>query len=121
MYQIIKIGDQDVPMRSSAATQYRFKAIFGTDLMSALTRAYNSPENRGDAAELIPKLGFVMNKQAENVTEWGKLNLQAFLDWADRFDSTAMDEALLDIIAVYNANTKTTSTPKNSGGAPSER
>lgn len=121
MYQVIKIGDQDVPMRSSAATQYRFKSVFGADLMSALSRAYNSPDNRAEAAELIPKLAFIMARQAANETEWGKINTQTFLDWADQYDATDMAEAAIDIVSVYNRNTKTTSSPKNPEGAPSER
>ena len=121
MYQIIKIGDHDVPMRSSAATQYRFKAVFGTDLMSAIAKASNSPEARTDVTELLPMLGFIMARQAADEKEWGKLNEQAFLEWAEQFDAADMSDALLDIMAVYKKNTRTTSTPKNPEGAPSGR
>lgn len=118
MYQVINIGDQSVPMKATAATQYRFKAVFGTDLMSVLSRAYRSQEAQGEVAELIPKLGYIMAKQADPETDWGKLNNQSFMDWAEQFDSTAMDDALLPILGIYNANTKTTSTSKNRVGAP---
>lgn len=121
MYKEIKIGDQSVPMRSSAATQYRFKGVFGTDLMSALSRAYKSQDAQGEIVELVPKLGFIMARQADNEKDWGKINLQTFLDWADQFDSSDMNDALGDILTTYNQNTKTTSTPKNPGGAPSEK
>lgn len=121
MYQIIKIGDQDVPMRSSAATQYRFKAVFGTDLMSALSRANKSPENQTEAAELIPQLGYIMAKQADNSTEWRKLNFEAFLEWADQYDTSDMAIAAPEIVQIYSSSARTTSTPKNPGGAPSGR
>lgn len=119
MYKVVNIGDHAVPMKATAATQYRFKTVFGTDMMSAMTKAYQNKEGQAEIAELIPKLGFVMARQAEGEQNWTSLNMQDFYEWADQFDSTDMDDALLQIIAVYNANTITTSKPKNRAGAPS--
>lgn len=118
MYQIIKIGDLSVPMKATAATQFRYKTVFGTDMMSVLSRAYQNTSERGEAAELIPKLGYIMNRQAEGEKDWTSLNMQTFIEWVDQFDSTAMNNALLSILAIYNANTITTSKPKNPEGAP---
>lgn len=119
MYKVVNIGDHAVPMKATAATQYRFKTVFGTDMMSVLSKAYADKDSRGDVAELIPKLGFIMAKQAEGEKNWTSINVQDFYEWAEQFDSTAMNDALLEILFVYNANTQTTATPKNREGAPS--
>lgn len=119
MYQIIKIGDQSVPMKATAATQFRFKTVFGTDMMSVLSKAYQNKDDRGEVVEIIPKLGYIMARQADGEQDWTSLNMQSFLEWADQFDATEMGEALLEILAVYNANTTTTAKPKNRRGAPS--
>lgn len=121
MFQIIKIGDQSVPMKATAATQYRFKTVFGTDMMSVLSKAFQSQDDRGEVVDIIPKLAYIMARQADGEKDWTSLNTQTFIEWADQFDSTEMGDAYLDILAVYNANTKTTAKPKNRRGAPSGR
>lgn len=121
MFQIIKIGDQSVPMKATAATQFRFKTVFGTDMMSVLSKAYRNEDDRGEAAEVIPKLGYIMARQADGEKDWTSLNMQTFLEWADQFDATEMNDALFEILHLYNANTATTAKPKNRRGAPSGR
>ena len=62
MYNVIKVGDKEVPMMSMASVDLYFKTIFHEDPM----KIQSKPDfDTGDLLDFISKMGFVMAKFAE--------------------------------------------------------
>ena len=109
MYKTIMIGSKEVNMQSNAATPFRFKNIFGLDLLKIFTNA--SEENISTQLEAGQMLAFVMAKQAEGV-DMNKLNVDHFYTWLEDYSSNDMYDALEAIIEVWQSSGKTSSTAK---------
>lgn len=110
MYNIIKIGDEDVPMLSMASVDIYYRNIFHEDAIKLQTKT----QDEGDIINFIMRMGFVMAKFAElkDRKEMNKLNEDAFLDWLDHFERGAYFEALPHIREAYEGQTVTQSDPK---------
>lgn len=111
MFNIVKIGDHDVPMLAMASVDIYYKHCFGSDPIAVQTQ--ENP-NTSDVIELFQRMGFIMAKFAETKSrkEMLKLNEESFIDWIEQFDRTEMIEALPDIRAVYDGEKVTTSQEK---------
>ena len=110
MYNIVKIGEKDVPMLSMASVDIYYRNIFHEDPVKLQT---NDPD-QGDIVNFFLRMAFVMAKFAElkNRAEMNKLNEDAFLDWLDQFDRAAYYDALGDIRLTYEGQAVTESVSK---------
>ena len=112
MYKKIKIGDKEVPMMSMASTDIYYKNTFNEDPLKAASQNMDA----ADAMYMAMKVGFIMNRQTElSRKDMLKLNEEAYLEWLDQFpreDYVELD-TLSEIMDVYNADKKPTSTAKN--------
>lgn len=109
MYKTVTIGSKEVNLQSNAATPFRFKNIFGIDLLKIFTNA--SEENVSEQLEAGQMLAFTMAKQAEGV-DMNKLNIENFYTWLEDFSSNDMYDALEAIIDVWQSSGKTSSKAK---------
>ena len=111
MYDIVKIGDKDIPMLAMASVDIYYKNIFGIDPLTVQTKE-DPPIS--EVIELFQQMGFVMAKFAETKSrkEMLKLNEEAFIDWVEQFDRADLIKALPDIRAVYDGEKVTTSEEK---------
>lgn len=111
MFNIVKIGDHDVPMLAMASVDIYYKHCFGSDPIAV--QAQENPST-SDVIELFQRMGFIMAKFAETKSrkEMLKLNEDSFIDWVEQFDRVEMIEALPDIRAVYDGEKVTTSQEK---------
>ena len=100
MYQVIKIGEKEVPMMSMASVDVYYRQIFHKD---AIKLQASNDFDEGDLINFVCEMGFVMAKFAEtkNRKEMLKLNEDAFLDWLDQFERADYLEALGDIRLTY--------------------
>lgn len=102
MYQVVKIGDKDVPMLSMASVNVYYRRVFGADplLMQDGTKELTPGEN----INLYLGMGFIMAKMAEMKGRENmlKLNEDNYIEWLDQFDNAELINAVLDIAAVYN-------------------
>ena len=119
MYNIVKIGDKDVPMLSMASVDIYFRNIFHIDPVKLQT----STEDEGDIINFISQMGFVMAKFAElkDRKEMNKLTEGDFIDWMDGFERTDYLNALLDIRATYEGQTITSADAKKNTDEPSDK
>ena len=119
MFNIVKIGTQEVPRLSMASVDYYYKNIFHEDPIKLQVAEGN---DAGDMITFIQKMGFVMAKFAElkDRKEMSKLNYDSFLEWADKFDRGDLFGALEDIQATYEGQTIASSTAKKNNGELSE-
>lgn len=109
MFQIVKIGDKDVPMLARASVDVYYRNIFHEDPVKA-----QLTENTEDLVSFVQKMGFVMAKFAElkDRKEMAKLNEDSYLDWMDGFERMDYMNALPEIRMVYENQKIPTSTEK---------
>ena len=119
MYNIVKIGEQQVPMLSMASVDYYYKNIFHEDPIKLQA---SDSRDIGTMLGFIERMAFVMAKFAEckDRKEMMKLNEDAFLDWADSFERNELIEALPDIQSTYEGQSLTGSTAKKNNDQPRE-
>ena len=110
MYNIVRIGDKNVPMMSKASVDHYYKVIFNEDPIKLQT----SDPDVGAMFVFMQKMGFVMAKFAEvkESKEMHKLNEDSFYEWLDGFERTDITNALEDIQATYEGQSITHSTAK---------
>lgn len=117
MYNLVKIGEKDVPMLSTASVDYFFKTIFREDPFKIQTEHSNVP---GVMIDFTIKMGFIMAKFAEstNRKDMLMLNEDAFYEWLDEFERPDLFGALDEIQATYEAQTGTGSKAKKKTEEP---
>ena len=100
MFNIVKIGEERVPMLSMASVDVYYRQIFHEDAIK-LQSAKDFDE--GALIVFLEKMGFVMAKFAETKDRKSmlKLNEDNFLEWLDHFDRVDYLNALADIRATY--------------------
>lgn len=116
MYNIVKIGAQEVPMLSMASVDLYYKQIFHEDPLTAQTELTG-----GGLVGFFERMAFVMAKFAEtkNRKEMLKLTEDNFLEWLDGFDRAELIDALEAIQATYDGQQLTTTEAKKKDEEPS--
>lgn len=107
MYKTISVDGKELGFVANAATPFRFKQIFGRDLLQILGDEKKA-ENEG--VEAVTELAFIMNKQAEKA-DMNKLSYEEFLNWLEDFGAMAFINSAEEILGVYMDSTLGTSTP----------
>lgn len=105
MYGKVKISDKEVEFLANASTSFRFKNIFGIDLIALLAKGDEG------AVDDYERLAFVMAKQAEKA-DMNTLTAEDFYLWLESFEFTDLVEALPEIVGLYMKNKITASDPK---------
>ena len=110
MYNVVKIGDKDVPMLSMASVDIYYRNIFHKDAI----KLQSDGLDEGDLINFVMEMGFVMAKFAElkDRKEMAKLNEDAFLDWLDGFERADYLNALVDVRMTYEGQSVTASEAK---------
>ena len=117
MYNIVKIGDKDVPMLSMASVDIYYRSIFHRD---ALKTQVNTVDE-ADSVNFVQEMAFVMAKFAElkDRKEMLKLNEDSYLEWLDQFERVDLINALPDAQKTYEGQMLETADAKKNTGAPS--
>ena len=123
MYNIIKVGEKDVPMLSMASVDIYYRNIFHEDAIKLQTKT----QDDGDIINFIMRMGFVMAKFAElkDRKEMNKLNEDSFIAWLDGFERTDLINALVDVRMTYEGQSvshsdskkRTKNRPTNDNGS----
>lgn len=107
MYKIITIDGKKMEFAANAATPFRYKQIFKSDLFYVLADEKRAEE---EGAEVIMRLAYIMAKQAEKA-DMGKLNEDDFISWLEGFSAMAFINDADAIMSVYTDSTVGTATP----------
>lgn len=110
-------GGREVNLLANALTKYRYRQVFGSDLMDELQNVTEG--SAGQQAELFEKLCYVMATQAEKRSETA--SIEDFLAWLEDFGSGEILESALEIVAIYQSNQKGLSEIKNQEGPQSAK
>lgn len=119
MYNVIKIGEKDVPMLSMASVDIYYRNIFHEDAIKLQTKT----QDDGDIINFIMRMGFVMAKFAElkDRKEMNKLNEDSFLDWLDGFERTDLINSLVDVRMTYEGQSVNHSDSKKKNEEPTDK
>lgn len=117
MYKVISMkaedGSQiDVPFLANAATPFRFKSIFGQDLL-VLFQTFDA--NEAFDIDFVSQLAFVMAMQAQSKTggvDMETINKESLLSWLEQFDSFSLYDKAKEILSIYLGSSKITSIEK---------
>lgn len=96
------------------STPYRYKQIFGKDLMIELTKLMGNESNKvNENADfsVSDKLAFIMNCQAEK-KDMNCQNFDSFIEWIEQFDASTLINHMGDFVSIYIGNKASTSKPK---------
>lgn len=117
MFDIVKIGEKEVPMLAMASVDVYYRNIFHEDPILLQTHEMNE----GAAIVFYEQMGFVMAKFAElkKSSEMRKLNEDSYLEWLDQFTRIELITALPDIMNVYNGQQVSTADAKKKDTEPS--
>ena len=118
MQRDIKIGEETIPMRATAGTAYRYRQVFGGDLLQVLIKSAEDAVTNAETIETIQRLGYIMAASAEG-KDMNSLNEDGYIDWLDQFDAGDLIEALPSIMNTYIRNKETKTTPKKRGAEQS--
>ena len=110
MYKVIKIGEREVALNSSAATPIRYTKIFHENFFKAVDEMTKAGESI-EYFDTVQKLTYIMAMQAENA-DFNALNADTFEAWLDNFSIMEMMDAVDAIVEVYTDSTKTSIDPK---------
>ena len=114
MLKTVQIGEKEVNLLANAATPFRYKMVFGEDIMVALNQINNSKRDEGEVIDIASQLAFIMNKQVELDREALKaLTKDEYIEWLEEFESMDFVNATNEIFDLYLGTTKTTSKSKN--------
>ena len=114
MFKEIKIGERIVPMLCKASTNVYYKQIFGKDPI--LLQA-DGNMTAGEQVIFAQQLAFVMAKAAECNGDRSKMTCLSeddYLEWLDDLEFMDLQAALQDVMSLYAASGKSTTSGKSS-------
>ena len=107
MQKTVTIDGKEMEFAANAATPFRYKQVFKSDLFYVLSDEKRAEE---EGAEVVTKLAYIMHHQAKK-DDMGKLNEDDFVTWLEDFSSMAFINCADAIINVYMDSTIGTATP----------
>ena len=116
MDRIITIDGKDVKFRATARTPRLYRGIIGRDMIADMNRLQKSLKKVQDGEgeqfdvvdlQIFEDSAFIMAKHADPELEQNTPD-----EWLDTFEMFSIYEILPEILKLWTANLKQTSTPK---------
>ena len=107
MYKKVTIDGNELEFTANAATPFRYKQVFKSDLFAVLGNEERAEE---EGAEVVMRLAYIMHNQAQKA-DMNKLNEEDFINWLEGFSAMAFVDSAEDIINAYMDSTVGTATP----------
>lgn len=107
MYTTILVDGKEMGLSANAATPFRYKQVFKSDLFAVLGNEKRAEE---EGAEVVTRLAYIMHNQAEKA-DMNKLNEDDFITWLEGFSAMAFINVADEIINAYMDSTIGTATP----------
>ena len=113
----ISVGTKSLELLSNAATALLYKRVFHEDLLKALTSFSTDSSDILAAVEVMERLAFIMNKQAEDQVSIvsGNIKDSDFVMWLTLFEESDFQDpnVLFQVLGIWNKNLQTLSEAKN--------
>lgn len=107
MFKTVTIDGEGMELAANAATPFRYKQVFKSDLFAVLGNEKKAEE---EGVEAVTKLAYIMYHQAKK-SDMGKLNEDDFIAWLENYSAMAFINASDEIISVYMDSSVGTATP----------
>lgn len=105
MVKIVKLGGgKEIKLAANAATPFRFKQLFGSDLLRLFQQSSKSEEESVLMADVLTQMAFVMNKQAEGA-DLNSMSMDDFYTWLEDYEAMDFVNAGAEIIGTYMVTT----------------
>jgi hypothetical protein len=104
-------GGKEVKLATNAATPFRFKQLFGTDLLKIFQQSTKSEDDETMLGEVVTQLAFIMNRQAEGA-DMNHLSMDDFFAWLEDYEAMDFVTKAEEIIGTYVASTQTSVSAK---------
>ncbi len=112
--KIVKVGDQEVTFRSSAAMPRLYRIKFGRDIFkdfSKLTKSYTGKKKNDESfsiedLEIFENVAYIMARQADNSVP------EDVGEWLDQFEMFSIIEIMPEILEMWGMNMETTADSK---------
>ena len=104
-------GGKEVKLAANAATPFRFKQLFGTDLLKIFQKSAESEEDRMSLTDVVSQLAYIMSRQAEGAN-MNDISMDDFFSWLEGFEAMDFVSAGEEIIGTYLASTQSSVTAK---------
>lgn len=99
-------GGKEIKLAANAATPFRFKQLFGTDLLKIFQQSTKDEDNQMVLADVVTQLAYIMNKQAEGAN-MNDISMDDFFTWLEGFEAMDFVTAAEQIINTYLSSTIT--------------
>ena len=99
-------GGKELKLAANAATPFRYKQLFGDDLLRIFQESTESKEKEITLSETVTQLAFIMNRQAEGVN-MNTLSMDEFFTWLENFEPMEIVLVGQEIINTYLSSAQT--------------
>lgn len=99
-------GGKELKLAANAATPFRYKQLFGEDLLRIFQESTENKEKEITLSETVTQLAFIMNRQAEGVN-MNTLSMDEFYSWLENFEPMEIVLVGQDIINTYLSSAQT--------------
>ena len=97
-------GGKEVKLAANAATPFRFKQLFNTDLLKIFQQSTKSEDDQMDLADVITQLAYIMNRQAEGAN-MNNISMDDFYAWLEDYEPMDFVTSGNKVIDVYLSST----------------
>jgi len=104
-------GGKELKLAANAATPFRFKQIFGADLLKLFQQNTETAAENVMLADVVSQLAFIMNMQAEG-KNLNAVSMDDFYAWLEGFEPMELPLAGQAIINTYMSSAATSVSPK---------
>lgn len=119
MVKTVKIGDKEIEFKSSAALPHLYRRTFGRDIFVDMARLQQNviKDSKGgstidvESLEMFENLAYCFNKHAD------KSIPDDIEEWLEQFGTFDIYNILPELLAMWNAENKTTSKLKKKAGS----
>lgn len=101
MEKKVILSGKEFTLQSNAATPIRYRQVYGEDLLKVL----NGNSDEATLSDVMKKLAYIMNKQAEGA-DFQKLNMETYCDWLAQFEVYDLELSAADIMTAYTGQTQ---------------
>ena len=99
-------GGKELKLAANAATPFRYKQLFGDDLLRIFQESTENKEKEITLSETVTQLAFIMNRQAEGVN-MNTLSMDEFFTWLENFEPMEIVLVGQEIINTYLSSAQT--------------
>lgn len=112
MFNIVKIGEKEVPMLAMASAAIYYKRVFGRDAIVVQADA----KTDGELIAFYGEMGYIMAMMAkyssDDRAKLLEINFDSYIEWLDNFSSSDYNEAIVSIAQIYEGQNKVSSKEK---------